>query len=205
MRTARKLLITAAAAATALALAGCADTSTEGMDHGDGSASTSATDSSAASAAGANGADVAFATMMIPHHEQALEMSELLLAEPELSDPVRALAEGVMAAQQPEIDRLRDWLAEWGQEEVDLGGMDHGDGMMSEDDLAALEAAAGVEAERLYLEQMIVHHEGAVEMAEAEIADGEHPDAVAMAERIVATQSDEIALMQELLGASPRG
>ncbi|MFF2388526.1 DUF305 domain-containing protein [Agromyces sp. NPDC058104] len=205
MRTARKLLITAAAAATALALAGCADTSMEGMDHGDGSASTPATDSSAASAAGANGADVAFATMMIPHHEQAVEMSELLLAEPELSDPVRALAEGVMAAQLPEIDRLRDWLAEWGQEEVDMGGMDHGDGMMSEDDLAALEAAAGAEAERLYLEQMIVHHEGAVEMAEAEIADGEHPDAVAMAERIVATQSDEIALMQELLGASPRG
>ncbi|MFF2495536.1 DUF305 domain-containing protein [Agromyces sp. NPDC058064] len=205
MRTARKLLITAAAAATALALAGCADSSMEGMDHGDGSASTPATDSSAASAAGANGADVAFATMMIPHHEQAIEMSELLLAEPELSDPVRALAEGVMAAQQPEIDQLRDWLAEWGQGEADMGGMDHGDGMMSEDDLVALEAAAGAEAERLYLEQMIVHHEGAVEMAEAEIADGEHPDAVAMAERIVATQSDEIALMQELLGASPRG
>ncbi|GAA1794509.1 DUF305 domain-containing protein [Agromyces lapidis] len=204
MRTARKLLITAAAAAaTALALAGCADTSMAGMDHGEG-ASTPATDS-AASAAGANGADVAFATMMIPHHEQAVEMSELLLAEPELGEPVRALAEGVMAAQQPEIDQLRDWLAEWGQEEVGMGGMDHGDGMMSEDDLAALEAAAGAEAERLYLEQMIVHHEGAVAMAEAEIADGAHPDAVAMAERIVATQSDEIALMQELLGASPRG
>ena len=203
MRTARKLLITAAAAATALALAGCADTSMSGMDHGDGAA-TPATDS-AASAAGANGADVAFATMMIPHHEQAVEMSELLLAEPELGAPVRTLAEGVMAAQQPEIDQLREWLAEWGQDEVDMGGMDHGDGMMSGDDLAALEAATGAEAERLYLEQMIVHHEGAVAMAETEIADGEHPDAVAMAERIVATQSDEIALMRELLGETPRG
>lgn len=202
MRTARKLLITAAAAATALALTGCADTSMSGMDHGDGP-SAPATD--AAASAGANGADIAFATMMIPHHEQAVEMSELLLAEPELSAPVRALAEDVMAAQQPEIDQLREWLADWGQEEVDMGGMDHGGGMMSGDDLAALESAAGAEAERLYLEQMIVHHEGAVEMAEAEIADGEHPDAVAMAERIVATQSDEIALMQELLGASPRG
>ncbi|WP_022889032.1 DUF305 domain-containing protein [Agromyces italicus] len=205
MRTARKLLITAAAAVTALALAGCADTSMTGMDHGGDPSSNPSTDSNTASAAGANGADIAFATMMIPHHEQAVEMSELLLAEPELGEPVRALAEGVMAAQQPEIDQLRDWLAEWGQEEVDMGGMDHGDGMMSEDDLAVLEAAAGAEAERLYLEQMIVHHEGAVAMAEAEIADGAHPDAVAMAERIVATQSDEIALMQELLGVSPRG
>ncbi|MFF2272703.1 DUF305 domain-containing protein [Agromyces sp. NPDC058136] len=199
MRTARTILITAAAAATALALAGCADTAMSGMDHG---AEPSASDPATTAA---NGADVTFATMMIPHHEQAVEMSELLLDEPELSVAVRELAEGVMAAQQPEIDQLRDWLAEWGQEEVDMGGMDHGDGMMSDDDLAALESATGADAERLYLEQMIVHHEGAVAMAEVEIAEGEYPDAIAMAERIVATQSDEIALMQALLGATSRG
>lgn len=199
MRTARTILITAAAAATALALAGCADTGMSGMDHG---AAPTASDPATTAA---NGADVTFATMMIPHHEQAVEMSELLLDEPELSAEVRELAEGVMAAQQPEIDRLRDWLAEWGQEEADMGGMDHGDGMMSADDLAALESATGADAERLYLEQMIVHHEGAVAMAEVEIAEGEYPDAIAMAERIVATQSDEIALMQELLGAASRG
>ena len=63
-----------------------------------------------------------------------------------------------------------------------MDGMDHGDGMMTEDDLAALESADGTAASRLFLEQMIVHQqEGAVEMAQTQVDDGSDPDAVELA------------------------
>ena len=78
-----------------------------------------------------------------------------------------------------------------------MSGMD--DGMMSEDDMVALEAADGAEAARLFLEQMIMHHQGAIEMAQAEIEGGINPDAVALAQTIVEAQTAEIASMQDLL------
>jgi uncharacterized protein (DUF305 family) len=77
--------------------------------------------------------------------------------------------------------------------------MDHGDGMMTDEDMAALEAASGAEASRLFLEQMIVHHEGAIAMAKTQIADGEDADAVTLAESIASAQSDEIAEMRKIL------
>ena len=79
--------------------------------------------------------------------------------------------------------------------------MDHGGGMMSDDDMAALEAATGAEASRLFLEQMTMHHEGAIEMAQDEVDNGQNSDAIAMAQTIIDTQTAEIATMQELLGS----
>jgi uncharacterized protein (DUF305 family) len=166
-----------------------------GMDMSGSDAPTA----SETAAADFNGADVTFAQMMIPHHEQAVEMSETLLAKDGIDERVRDLATQIKDAQQPEIDQLKEWLSEWGQEESDMGGMNHGGGMMSEEDMTALDDATGDDAARLFLEQMTVHHEGAIEMGKAEVADGENADAVAMAETIVATQTDEIALMQDLL------
>lgn len=80
-----------------------------------------------------------------------------------------------------------------------MGGMDHGDGMMTEDDLAALESADGPEASQLFLEQMIVHHEGAVEMAQTQVDDGSNPDAVELAQTTIDAQTTEIQEMQDLL------
>jgi uncharacterized protein (DUF305 family) len=196
----RKLVLIGAAAATALALSGCAggtggNGGMSGMDHGSGEP----TDSESPAATDFNNADVTFAQMMIPHHEQAVEMSDMLLAKDGIDERVVELATQIKEAQQPEIDQLREWLSDWGQEETEMGGMDHGSGMMSEEDMTALEDATGDDAARLFLEQMTVHHEGAIEMAESEQADGENADAVAMAETIVATQTDEIATMQDLL------
>lgn len=184
-----------------LALAGCADTagsgseSMPGMDHGNDS-------SSSEPGADFNDADVMFAQMMIPHHQQAVEMSDMILAKDGIDDGVLALAEDIKAAQQPEIEQLEAWLDAWGADMPNMdsmAGMDHGGGMMSEDDMAALEAASGVEASRLFLEQMIVHHEGAIEMAQDQVADGQNPDAVEMAQTIIDTQTAEITTMQELL------
>ena len=146
-----------------------------------------------------------FAQMMIPHHRQAIEMSEMLLAKESASAEATDLAERIMAAQGPEIDELNAMLVSWGMEAMsasdDMGGMDHSSGMMTEEDMTALEGATAEEAERLYLEQMIEHHEGAIEMAGPEVIDGQNADAVALAEDIVEAQKAEIAEMKDLLAA----
>lgn len=191
-----KLALMTATAATALALSGCAG-GMSGVDMN----SEEPTATSEAATADFNGADVTFAQMMIPHHEQAVAMSETILAKDGIDERVRDLATQIKDAQQPEIDQLREWLDDWGQEESDMDGMNHGGGMMSEEEMTALEDAAGADAARLFLEQMTVHHEGAIEMANAEVQDGENADAKAMAETIVATQTEEVTLMQELLAS----
>ncbi|MCV9992704.1 DUF305 domain-containing protein [Paeniglutamicibacter sp. ZC-3] len=198
----RLTLISATAVAATLALAGCAsETGSEspmpGMDHGTASASPSA-ESSAAAAAEHNSADVMFAQMMIPHHEQAVEMSDMVLAKDGIDPAVTELAEDIKSAQGPEIKTMTGWLSAWG-EPVAMSG-DHGmEGMMTEDDMAALEAAQGTEAARIFLTQMVKHHEGAVKMAQEETANGSNPDAVAQAEKMAKDQSGEIDKMKELL------
>lgn len=196
----RTIALNAGILATALILAGCSDTGgsdMEGMDHG---SSTSSSPSASAEATDAtfNDADVTFAMEMVMHHEQAIEMSDTLLAKDGVHPDVVALAERIKAAQGPEIDTMNQWLEAWGQD-GGMGGMDHGGGMMSEDDMAALEEADGETASALFLEQMIMHHQGAIDMAQAQADNGENPEAVALAEKIVEDQTAEIAEMQELL------
>ncbi|WP_242087539.1 DUF305 domain-containing protein [Microbacterium lacticum] len=191
----------ALAVATALTLAGCAggtgsgSESMPGMDHGGSSASPSVV------MADFNDADVMFAQMMIPHHQQAVEMADMILAKDGIDAGVISLAEQIRAAQQPEIEQLEGWLEEWGADSdtESMGGMDHGDGMMTDGDMQSLEAATGAEASRLFLEQMTMHHEGAITMAQEEVDNGQNADAVALAQTIIDTQTAEIATMQELL------
>jgi len=196
----RTLALVSSVLATVLVLAGCSQSgSMDGMDHGSG-----ADPSPSEASAEFNAADEMFVTMMIPHHEQAVEMADMILAKDGIDDRVVALAERIQAAQGPEIDTMTGWLDAWGVEPVDSGmdgmeGMDHGDGMMSDEDMAALESAEGAEAARLFLEQMIQHHQGAIDMAEAEVTNGTNPDAVALANKIVDDQTAEIAEMEELL------
>jgi len=150
-----------------------------------------------------NDADVEFAQMMIPHHEQAVEMAQLAPDRAE-STEVKDLAMQIEDAQAPEIDQMEGWLADW-DEEVggamdDSGSTDHGgSGMMSDQEMTDLEDASGAEFDRLFLEMMLAHHTGAVEMAETEIAEGEFPDALALAEAIKSAQEAEIAGMKTLL------
>ncbi|EYT59075.1 DUF305 domain-containing protein [Microbacterium sp. UCD-TDU] len=177
-----------------LALTGCvvttgSDNGMDGMDHGSGSSAS----------ADANTDDVMFARMMKEHHEQAIEMSDLLLSKDGVDERVVALAEEIKAAQEPEIQKMDQWLEDWDADMGNMGGMDHGDGMMSEEDMQALEDATGPDAGRLFLEQMIQHHEGAVDMAQEEVDNGQNSDAVALAETIIDTQNEEIATMKEIL------
>lgn len=153
-----------------------------------------------------NDADVAFAQSMVVHHEQAIEMAQLAI-DRAADARVRDLAGRIEAAQAPEIEQMRDWLAGWGAStEGDVDGMDHGgagsgSGMMPEEDMRALAASSGADFDRMFLEMMIGHHEGAVSMADQEIADGESPDAISLARVIKSTQEREIAEMEQLLEA----
>ncbi|EMY32773.1 hypothetical protein D477_018359 [Arthrobacter crystallopoietes BAB-32] len=200
--------VSAAVLATALLLTGCgqdtADDNAAGTAQPTAGSTSQGTDlgmhgsSSAAPAEEHNSADAMFAQMMIPHHEQAVEMSDMMLAKDGLDPQISQLAEDIKSAQAPEIEKMTGWLKAWGEPMEMSGG--HGmPGMMSEEDLAKLEAAQGDEASRLFLTQMIEHHEGAVEMAEEEAANGSDPEAVALAESVVETQTAEIKKMQELL------
>lgn len=185
----------AIALALTLTLTGCADSDD---DTGSDAAEI------AQENADVNEADVMFATMMLPHHEQAIEMSDIVLEKDDLDPDVGALAQQIKDAQGPEIEQLEGWLDEWGADRDDMSGMDHGDhgsmsGMMSEADLEELRSADGTEASRLFLEQMIEHHRGAVEMAETQVEDGRSPEAVDLARTIVETQNEEIEQMESLL------
>jgi len=103
---------------------------------------------------------------------------------------------------------MKQWLDDWGMPAMSdsMDGMDHGgmggmNGMagMTEEDMQALEDASGPEAGDLFLEQMIVHHQGAIEMAEDVLDDGEHPAVRELAENIIASQTAEIELMRSML------
>lgn len=181
--------------AAVLGLAGCASNTSGGDMPGMNHESSSSTPASA----DVNDADIMFASMMKEHHAQAIDMSDMLLSKEGVDERVVALAEEIKAAQEPEIQKMDQWLEEWGADTSDMEGMDHGGGMMSEDDMQALEDATGADASRLFLEQMIQHHEGAVEMAQEEVDNGQNSDAVALAETIIEAQTTEIATMEDLL------
>jgi uncharacterized protein (DUF305 family) len=111
---------------------------------------------------------------------------------------VAALAGRIKTAQGPEIDRMTGWLQRW-NESTQMPGGHVMSGMLGDDELEKLDAAAGAEASRLYLTQMIGHHEGAVEMANAEVRGGKDPEAIGLAKDVAASQTDEITEMKELL------
>lgn len=202
----RNALVLTIAAASAIALSACGGPEEEVSGSPDPTPATSvATEADPGDEVSAehNDADVMFAQMMIPHHQQAVEMSEMLLAKDDAPQETADFAQGVMDAQGPEIERMNAMLEAWGEDPVtesdDMG--DHGDmsGMMSEDDMSQLEDAAGADAAQLYLEQMIEHHEGAVEMAEEQVSGGENPQAVALAEQVIDDQEAEITEMETML------
>ncbi|GAB2579111.1 DUF305 domain-containing protein [Microlunatus antarcticus] len=200
-----------AGALVALVLAGC---STGATAPGGASAAPTGSASAPASPAAGPGtpavgqhgaADIQFATMMIPHHTQAVAMSDTLLSKQGVDAKVTALATRIKAEQAPEIIQMSGWLAGWGQDPSPssmggMGGMGAGDGLMSQADMDALGQASGDDAARLYLTGMIKHHQGAVTMAQTELAQGQNPDAKKLAQSIVMTQKAEITEMNGLLG-----
>ncbi len=205
--TARRGGLAAALLAAAVLLSACGADDSTAQPAATTQATTPADADEATSAAEPhNEADVMFAQSMIPHHVQAMEMSDVVLAKDGVDPKVTELAEKIKAAQGPEIDTMQSWLQAWGEDAPDtsegMGHSAHGGamaGMMSPEDMKALEDASGPAATRLFLEQMTKHHEGAIAMARTEVTGGQNPAAMALAQQIIDDQQAEIAQMRQLL------
>jgi|tagenome__1003787_1003787.scaffolds.fasta_scaffold20096588_2 uncharacterized protein (DUF305 family) len=202
-------LLAGAAVGAVVLLSACGgdNSSDTGMNRGEMMPST------ATSSATFNDADVAFAQNMIPHHQQAVQMAAM--ATEHASDgQVKQLAAGIKQAQQPEIDTMNEWLTTWGAPTAGgamssampgmssaMPNMQHGamPGMMSDADMAKLDAAHGTAFDKRFLTMMISHHEGAITMAKEEVAKGANPDATALAQKIIKDQQTEITTMKGIL------
>lgn len=159
-----------------------------------------------------NATDVAFAQGMIPHHAQAIQMADMAL-EISTNPDVTALAEQIKAAQSPEIDQMTTWLTDWDQtvpdpdapmdENMDGAGAMMMTGMMSEADMARLGNATGADFDRMFLEMMILHHEGAIEMAEQQLAEGKYQATKDLAQAVITGQQAEIEEMNTLIAGLP--
>jgi uncharacterized protein (DUF305 family) len=193
-------VITALVAATAaLVLTSCSGGATE--SH----AGHSSTDQPVISEqpAAYNADDVAFATNMIPHHQQAIEMSAMV-KDHSTNTALISLANQISAAQQPEINVMKVFLVQWNENpDTSTGHGGHGNdmqGMVDAATMSKLQSLNGADFDNLWLESMISHHQGAIEMAKSEMANGANVDAKAMAKNIVTTQEAEIGQMKQMLG-----
>jgi uncharacterized protein (DUF305 family) len=152
-----------------------------------------------------NDADVKFAQTMIPHHEQAIEMADAIMAKPGALPDITQVAQQIKDTQAPQVETMQGFLAAWEQPLIP----DHSseadehhwaaEGVLTPEEMQALGAADTADGQRLFLEGMIEHHKGAVVMVQEEIDDGENPDAVNLAQAIKDGQSAEIRTMESLL------
>jgi len=143
------------------------------------------------------GSDVMFMQMMIPHHQQAIELSDLALKISK-NPEILKLATQIKAAQGPEIEAMKSWLRESGNSEDPGHSMDGMSGMLSSDELKNLGTLSGSSFDRAFLTGMIEHHEGAVHMVMM-IEDSQNSDYAAFGAKIKKVQSEEIELMKKLL------
>jgi uncharacterized protein (DUF305 family) len=190
----------ALALAVVLLVAGCGD-----GGHGHDASSAPAT--AAASAGTFNATDVQFATDMIPHHRQAVDMAALADSKASSAE-VKALAAKIRKAQEPEIATMSAWLTTWGEPVPGPGSMHHdaGDmggmpGMLTNTELRQLAGASGAAFDQLFLTLMIKHHEGAVETATT--AQSQGIAVQQFAGEIVKSQTAEITEMKALLDKLP--
>lgn len=166
----------------------------------------------------ANAADVRFAQMMIPHHAQALEMGELAPSAGG-SEQIRTLADRIVSAQRPEILTLAGWLDELGEraptrEQIESGDLpmphDHGSGdhgqdgaammgMATEQQMDALRRAKGDDFDVLFLQLMVRHHEGALDMISDVLTEGSDQQLGKLAAGMASDQGSEIDRMNQLL------
>ncbi|AEV72169.1 hypothetical protein MycrhN_1553 [Mycolicibacterium rhodesiae NBB3] len=162
---------------------------------------------------GFNADDHAFATNMIPHHQQAIELSAMApdhSTNPELV----ALAAKISAEQEPEIKALRVFLVQWDEnpdddasqgEQEGHGGHGAMAGMVDEATMTKLQSLRGAEFDTLWLQSMISHHQGAIEMAKAEVAHGQNEDVKRMAQGMIDAQQAEIDQMKQMLEGGHHG
>jgi uncharacterized protein (DUF305 family) len=173
----------------ALSLSGCASASNKGMDHEGHTAGASGDLSSD---------DIMFLQMMIPHHQQAIDISDLALTKSADAE-LLALAKDIRDEQAAEIVKMKAWLKDAGAD-LEMGhSMNHSmGGMLSDSDLAALKAATGKSFDLLWLKGMTGHHDGAIDMA-AMIENATNADIKSFGQAIVTAQSAQNKQMAAMI------
>jgi uncharacterized protein (DUF305 family) len=207
----RTAVFVAAVAAGALIVAGCSNDDNQGhsMDSM-GSMSMTMSAQPSENSSDRNAADVMWTQMMIPHHQQAVEMAALAQGRTDNAELLE-LASQIQAAQDPEIEQMTSWLTAWGEPTMMNEGMDHssmgtmgqmGDmgGMMTAEDMARLENSTGAEFDRAWLEMMIAHHQGAIDSSQQIQANGRSEQVDELAGKIISGQQAEIEQMKSMLG-----
>ncbi len=219
MRKLRPLTLVAAGVLAGLLLAGCGSSSPAGSPATSSPPASSAAGPTAAASPDTsphNDQDVTFASDMIPHHQQAIMMAQMVprhSTDPQLGQ----LAASIQQQQQPEIDLMNGWLRSWGQPVPSLGtgygrgyGMGRGmmggrfgmPGRMNDDDFRRMQGMTGSGFRIMWLTGMIAHHQGAITMARQELDRGQFPPARQLAQNIITSQSAEITKMRQMLGQS---
>lgn len=152
-----------------------------------------------------NAADIQFVRMMVPHHEQALQMVALVPSRAG-GTGVISVADRIRASQQPEVEVLRSWLLDRKLSPGVEAGHEHHTmhGMQSPEAIAALAASTGTAFDRMFVEMMSAHHQGAIQMAQAVLVAGVDPQVRELARNIAFEQAVEINRMRELLAGQPR-
>jgi uncharacterized protein (DUF305 family) len=153
---------------------------------------------------------------MIPHHTDAVNMAKLVSSRSK-NPQVIDLANRIGKGQEPEIQQMQGWLSAWnasmpgmstgsmpGMSDGSMPGMSGGSmpGMMSAEEMKQLEQAKGAEFDKMWLDMMIKHHQGAVDMAKTELGKGASTEAKALAQKIIDAQQGEITEMQGMLSKS---
>ena len=217
-----KTTVLTAAVAAALAVAGCSDNTSNtsssptissstgmsgsmpGMDHGGSSAS----EAPSATRTDFNAADVMFLQMMYPHHAQAVDMAKLVPSRSQ-NQQLITLAQNIEKAQGPEMTQMTALLTSFGKPAPsaemsghDMPGMGGMPGMMSAEQMNNLTGLSCKAFDQMWLQMMIDHHSGAIDMSNTELRDGTNPDAKKLAQAIIANQQAEITQMRGMLGQS---
>jgi uncharacterized protein (DUF305 family) len=198
----RRLAVVGALAAGALALTACGGNGSDSGSSDSGSSNSGNASQGREETASQqfNDADVMFAQMMIPHHQQAVQMSELVPGRAS-DQEIKTLAGKIEEAQDPEINTMKSWLKSW-DKPASMPGMDHSSGMpgmMSDKDMAELKKAKSKDFDRMFADMMIDHHKGAITMAKDEQKSGRNALAKKLAGKIIKSQTAEISEMNKIL------
>jgi uncharacterized protein (DUF305 family) len=149
-----------------------------------------------------NDTDVIFATDMIPHHRQAVEMA--VMAQTRASDSrIKAIAARIEQSQGAEVTLMIGWLKAWGQPvpAPDQTNTAHGPGMMTRAEIDAFKAAEGKSFDGMFAEMMIRHHRGALQLADVTKSGGQNPAVRALATNVFIVQTAEVAELTQVLGS----
>lgn len=196
----QRVLTTGLAALAAVAtMTACGSLGHQAATNTTTSAGGSAASSAAPASQAHNQTDITFAQDMIPHHQQAIAMSDIIVGKQGIDPRVVQLANQIKAAQGPEIQQMQGWLGQWGQPTVSMMPDRLMPGMLPGQDISALQNAQGVDVSKRFLSGMIGHHRGAINMAQDEIQSGQYPPAITLAHSIATSQQEQITTMQGIL------